>query len=361
MLPVAAVMLLVLRYRSNPIAGGRGAFRTVLAALLVQCGLALIVTMQLKGVIGTPYEILTGKMLEGESEIAREQLYPLSVINQAGLFFKYMGLWVFPAPNSMSVDIRPVFPLDFTDWKLWAGVVAFVTYIVGALGLLLRGGPRGLFGLSLLLPAVLFCTEFASVRLQEPFVLYRSYLWAFPLFIGLAVGLRRLRVRVLLVFLLLCVPVFTGMSWMRLKTFSHPVLVWREAADIYEVNPRQSGVFGGYRIYYNLGTELREWGKLQLALDAFNRAVELKPSFGWAWNNRGAVYLSNHDYSAAEADYRKATQLMPEQHLSWRGLAMALEAQGKRREAEQALQKVCELAGPLACRQLKPVDLLRRE
>jgi hypothetical protein len=37
---------------------------------------------------------------------------------------------------------------------------------------------RALVGLSLLLPAILFGTEFMTVWVQDPFVLYRSYLWA---------------------------------------------------------------------------------------------------------------------------------------------------------------------------------------
>jgi tetratricopeptide (TPR) repeat protein len=37
---------------------------------------------------------------------------------------------------------------------------------------------RALVGLALAIPAILFATEFATVWVQDPFVLYRSYLWA---------------------------------------------------------------------------------------------------------------------------------------------------------------------------------------
>lgn len=265
------------------------------------------------------------------------------MLNQAGLFFKYLGLWLFPVSTAISVDIRQAFPLDFSRWQLWVGAVSFIAYLLGALALLLRGGARGLLGLSLLLPGVLFFTEFSSVRLQESFVLYRSYLWSPFLFIAVALAVRRLRIRVLLVILLLCGSIFAALSYQRLKTFSHPVLVWREAADIYETGPQGDGVFGGYRVYYDLGCELQRFGYLQLALDAYNRALELKPGYGEAVSNRGAVFLDMKNYSAAQIDYEMAVQLMPENVTSWNGLALARKGLGAHAAAEQARQKSCSL------------------
>lgn len=355
MLPLSAFLLLVLRCRSGLTLGV--SLRSILAALSAQCVLALLVVLQLKSVIGVPYEILTLEVLRGEVYIPQEQLYPLSVLNQASLFFKYMGLWLLPAPAAISVDLRPAFPLDFYSWQLWVGAVAFLGYMVGALALLLRGGAKGLLGLSLLLPGVMFFTEFASVRLQEPFVVYRSYLWAPFLYIGIALGLRRLRIRVLLVILLLFVCLFAAFSFQRLKTFSHPVLLWREAADVYEANPQEVGVFGGYRIYYNLGSELRTLGYLQPALDALNRSLVLKPDYGWALSNRGAIFLDMKNYPAAKADYERAAKLMPGEMLPWNGLVQVLEAQGEHAQAENARQVICALGGQVDCGLIESEDL----
>lgn len=347
MLPLAAGLLLVLRYRSGLFLGLP--LRSVLIVLSVQCGIALIVLMQLKGLIGTPYEPLAFEMLDGQVSIPVERLYPLSIFNQAGLFFKYLGLWIFPVPTAISVDIRQAFPLDFSRWELWAGVGAFIAYLLGALVLLWRGGARGLLGLSLLLPGVLFFTEFSSVRLQESFVLYRSYLWMPFLFIAVALAVRRLRIRVLLVVLLLYVPIFAALSYQRLKTFSHPVLIWREAVEVYESGPQGTGVFGGYRVYYDLGCELQRFGFLSLALNAFNRALELKPDYGYAVSNRGAVFLDMKNYAAAQSDFEVAVQLMPENITSWNGLALARDGVGAHVAAEQARQKSCSLRN-IVCR-----------
>ncbi len=347
MLPVLAFFLLVLRSRSglSVVFGGRG----IWAALLCQCGLALLVFLQLRGIVGTPYEVLTSEMLDGEVDIPAGQLYLLSLLNQAGLFFKYLGLWLFPASSSISVDIRTVFPLEFAVLWLWVGVAGFLLYAGCALRLFWQGNERGLLGFSLLAPVVLFFTEFSTVRLQEPFVLYRSYLWMPFLFIAVAIGLRRMRVRRVLYFILLVLPIFAVVSIMRLQTFSHPLLVWREAADVYEARSWQPGIFGGYRIYYNLGSEHRLLGYHPQALNAFNHSLELKPTFGWAWNNRGSVFLDMHNYSAAQFDYEKAVQLMPDKVAPWNGLAKALEAQGRITEATQARQMACTVGGQAGC------------
>lgn len=347
MLPLLAFILVVLRWRSGLFfASG---YRGVFAALLCQGGVALLVFLQLRGIVGTPYEVLTSEMLSGEVDIPPGQLYVLSVLNQAGLFFKYVGLWLFPDQSSISVDIRTVFPLAFAVWWLWVGVAGFVIYMACAVRLLLQGNAKGLLGFSLLAPAVVFFTEFSAVRLQESFVLYRSYLWMPFLFIALAVGLRRMRANMVFYFMLLVLPIFAVLSVMRLQTFSHPLFVWREAADVYESQSWQPGVFGGYRIYYNLGSEHRLQGFLPQALNAFNRSLELKPTFGWAWNNRGSVFLDMHNYPAAQSDYEKAVQLLPGKIPPWNGLAKALEGQGQNPQAARARQMACVLSGQAGC------------
>jgi tetratricopeptide (TPR) repeat protein len=341
MLPLAAGFLLLLHNRTGLLLGS--SLRGVLMVLLMQCGLALLVVLQTKGVIGTPYEPLTFEMLDGQVNIPAAQLYPLSVLNQAGLFFKYLGLWIFPTPGAISVDIRQAFPLDFGDWQMWTGALFFIAYLVGALILLLRGGAPGLLGLSLLLPAVLFFTEFAAVRLQESFVLYRSYLWFPFIFVGFAMAVRRLRIRVLIVLVMLCTALFAALSYQRLNTFSHPLLVWREAADVYETGPQGDGVFGGYRVYYDLGCELQRFGYYQLALDAFDRALELKHDYADAVNNKGAVFLDMKNYSAAQVNFEIALRLKPKNIISWNGLARAHKGLGEHAAAERARQVSCSL------------------
>lgn len=338
MLPAAAFLMLVFRWRSGLSLGL--SWRLLLGALFVVCIFSLSVVAHVAGFIGVSYEPQAGELLRGADV---EYLYLRSVLNQAGLFFKYIFLWLGVLPSAVSVDIKQLFPSDLFGWRLWLGAIAYVCYFSGALLLLWRGGVLGLFGVGLLLPGVMFFTEFSSVRVQEPFVVYRSYLWAPFIFVCLAVAVRRVRLQVALLLVFLVGLVFFGLSVQRLKTFSSPLLIWYEAASVYEAELHDVDVLSGYRIYYNLGTQLKLVGASEGSLKAFNRALELKPGDGYVLNNRGSLYMQMKMYALAQRDYEGAVQLLPHKFESWNGLANSLKAQGKKTEADRAWNVSCSL------------------
>ncbi len=139
---------------------------------------AILVTLRAKGVLGSPYEPMAAQLFEQQGiEASTPMLHLLSALTQAGLFFKYLLLWILPDTTLMSVDMRESFIISASAWQAWFGGIAFMLY--GALGirLLLRGGMSGLSGFAMLYPWLLFWVEMAGIRMQEPFVLYRSYLW----------------------------------------------------------------------------------------------------------------------------------------------------------------------------------------
>lgn len=344
MLPAAAFVLLVFRWRSGMSFGLPWHF--LLGGIFVVCIFSLLIVFHMAGFIGVSYEPQASELLRGESV---DGLYFKSVLSQAGLFFKYIFLWVCILPGSVSVDIKQVFPSDFSSWQLWLGAIAYLGYMVGAVLLLWKGGVRGLLGVGLLLPGIMFFTEFSSVRVQESFVIYRSYLWAPFIFVCLAVAVRRARVKVALLLVFLVGLVFIGLSVQRLKTFSNPVFVWFEAASVYEAGLRGVDVLSGYRIYYNLGTELKLMGASEVSLKAFNRALELKPDDGYVLNNRGSLYMQMKMYVPAQHDYERAVQLLPHKFEAWNGLANSLKAQGKGVEAERAWKVSCSLRNISSC------------
>jgi tetratricopeptide (TPR) repeat protein len=347
MLPIASLLFLVLYQRS----GLKSAVTRVdiFAALCLQALLALLVVLQLKGILGAPYEMLTAEVLEGEASIPRDTLYPLSVLNQAGLFFKYMFMWGAPNSTWMSIDIREAFPLHFSSWALWGGFILFVAYVGSCIALLLRGGALGLLGLSLLLPGVLFFTEFSAVRLQEPFVLYRSYLWAPFLFVALALGVRRLSKTLIYILGPVIALYLTALSFDRLTTLSHPYLIWNEAAELLERSAETSNVFGGYRIYYNRGNALYRDGMLEPALADYDRTLQLKPNYGHAYQQRGVIYLDQKQWVNARVEFEKAIVLLPNNIKSYLGRVQALEALGQVNEANKTLQMACALGSHMAC------------
>src|SRR5258706_5015760 len=95
----------------------------------------------------------------------------------------------------MSMGLRVPFPAQPTSMPHALGFAAWVVYPVAAAVLLRKGGRSGLVGFGLLYPWLLGLTEIATIRVQEPFVIYRSYLWMSGLPVMLAPALFRLRVR----------------------------------------------------------------------------------------------------------------------------------------------------------------------
>ena len=60
------------------------------------------------------------------------QIYPLSVLNQAALFFYYGFLWLVPVVGWMSIDMRPPFPLGFDSLPHLAGAAAYLLLLLAA-------------------------------------------------------------------------------------------------------------------------------------------------------------------------------------------------------------------------------------
>jgi hypothetical protein len=99
------------------------------------------------------------------------------VLNQSWLFFHYGVRWFLPVAEWMSINLRPPFPVTW-GFPHVLGIVGYLAVLAGGAFLLLRHRDwRAIVGLALLLPALLFGTEFTTVWVQDPFVLYRSYLW----------------------------------------------------------------------------------------------------------------------------------------------------------------------------------------
>src|SRR5207249_4496360 len=93
--------------------------------------------------------------------------WPLSAVTQAGLFFRYVALWLRPDTQAMSIDLR----VDFLETWSPAWIVlkgsAFAAW--GALGVLLlwRRGRTGVAGFGLLYAWILFGVEFSTARFQD--------------------------------------------------------------------------------------------------------------------------------------------------------------------------------------------------
>ena len=310
-------------------------------ALLV---FAIIVVLSRKSLLGSVYEIRAPEML-----LDAKLAYPLSVLTQAWLFFKYMFLWAFPNPAWMSIDMREPFAPAILSRYLVAAF-CFLAWGIGAIWLLLKRGLPGLAGFGLLFPWLMFMTEFSSVRIQEVFVLYRSYLWVPGVFCLLPAVTYRLKARSTALVLAAIVLTMFPLSMGRLMTLSHPVLLWDDAEKLVKERP---GLPGVDRIYYNRGTQLIHINKPDAAIADLKQAIALSPGFVEAHGNLGAAYIKKSDWLNAVAAFSQAIEIAKgkgkmtsARHFD--GRAQALEALGQVEKAQADYRESCRL-GKRAC------------
>ncbi|MEW6694578.1 MAG: hypothetical protein AB1371_06450 [Pseudomonadota bacterium] len=280
----------------------RPSFKKFLAGGLVLLALtaaAAVVMVSRKGwVIGAATEDMVRPFLLQLDALrpgASEQVYFLSLINQAWLFFRYGLLWIVPWVGWMSIDMRPPFPLTWYALPYVLGGVALIVIVmVGVWALLVRRGRASLLGLLALIPAILFSTELAFVRLQEPFVLYRSYLWSIAIPPLLAVVITFLfigRQWVVATGLLLAVG-FGFLSFDRIASLRDERHAWGDALEKIDLNGPPN-MFGRWRAPLNLSKDaVVRGGDLGSAYRWAELADRLGAPGGSAKFNMGTVLLS---------------------------------------------------------------------
>ncbi len=308
---------------------------------------ALLTVAQIRGVLGSSYEIYSADMLEG---VLPQNAHLFSVLTQSWLFFKYGVLWLLPNPAWMSVDMREPFAQGVFSAYGFAMLV-YMLYGLVAIWLLLKRGRAGLLGFALLFPWLMFATEFSAVRIQEIFVLYRSYLWAIGGVVALPLLLMQFNARLMLMLSVLFAATLFMLSMERLSSFSHPVLLWDDAEKL--VKDRQSAP-GVSRIYYNRGTAWMNEGRIDLALPDMQRAVSLNPHMSAGFYNLALAYSKLNQHDLAIQAFSRAIVLDGEQKapLNFRyyyGRALDLEALGRQGEAVTDYKMSCRISGKIGC------------
>lgn len=327
LLPAAAMALV-------PLSGAKLRFAVRYAGLfLVACAPAAIFVMVLArgtGAIGEVYEPHAISIMSQVTTEGVSSPWMASALTQTSLFFKYLLTWLAPRTADMSLDLR----VDFAHF--WAPVVAlpavFCFFVFGSVAawLVLRGGPLALPAWGLLYAWIMFGVEFAAVRFQEPFVLYRSYLWAPGLAVAVAAALDRLPIRLLTVSL---VPALAVLSWQahdRLQSFSSGLAIWEDAASKLPAE----AVPGGYRTLYEVGREYLYAGRPGDARDATERCIRLYPSVFDCAFARAAIQIEMQQYQKALPSILHAIALRPRDGSARHHLGVVLENLGCLEEAK---------------------------
>jgi protein O-mannosyl-transferase len=303
---------------------------------------AVLVLLLNRGVLGQAYEpevhaiaAQVAEQMGGPAQLT----WPVSAVTQAGLFFRYIALWLWPRTGGMSIDLRVDF---FEHWSpLWIALkaAAFVAVAAAGLWLLRRRGRYALAGFGVLYAWVLFLTEFSTVRFQEPFVLYRSYLWGPGIVLAVVALLSRLRVSAALAAVAIAAPVLAYQAHDRLVSFSNGLLLWEDAA----AKLPSPSVPWGSRTLYELGREYLYSGQPDRAIEVTNRCMAGYPESYDCYYARGAIHLQLEQYEQAIPYLTRASQLRPELGAPHQRIGMALEGLDRIEEAKEQYRLALKL------------------
>ena len=318
---------------------------------------AILVALLSKGVIAAAYEpefsAIAAEIEMDAGHSITDFPWWLSAATQAGLFFKYLALWLWPDTGAMSIDLR----IDFADsWSLPMVLLAVAGFLgYGLLGLFLltrRVGAARVAGFGLLFPWILFLTEFTTIRIQEPFVLYRSYLWAPGLMVALAAALTRVSVRAATAMALLVLPLLFYQAHERLRTFASGLALWEDAV----AKLPRGRVPGGSRTLYSLGREYLYADRPDSAIAVVDRCLAEYPVSYHCPFARAAIHLHLEQYREALPYLSRAIALRPESGAARHHLGVALENLGCLDEAREQYRLATDLGFTGAAHRLSRLD-----
>lgn len=322
---------------------------------------AIGVVIAAKSVIATSYEpdvnnLLSQMKLQMHSTAldTKSGQWAGSILLQMGFFFDYIGYWFIPNVTKLSADMRFDFVALLTSWVTYFKAACFLICPAVAIYVLRHRHTTALRNTAALLACgflyawFLYFTELVAIRFQEPFVLYRSYIWA-PGYILMGVALCRLIPARFVAALTvpIAVPilaVFLFFARDRLQSLSNQGSLWLDAAAKL---PAYS-IPGDDRIFYNRGLEYQRQKKYDDAIQDFSYVIRKNPTQAVFYYVRGVAFYSKDDFPHALHDFTEATHVNPKDGASYLGKGMTLEKLHQIQEAKAAYQQSAALGNTLA-------------
>jgi len=324
--------------------------RPILFTYLAVCLPITLWVVSIKlGFVGAAYEPDASNILnsvEFPNTNSRLGNWALSAAWQCNFFFDYLGFWLWPTPSALSIDIRPdlnavsELPLLIIPPLAFLGLMATATYLITSqkTGHAIRTASEGLLWLT-----ILFLVELSTIRIQEPIVLYRSYLWAPGLFIVLTILIQYIFTRS--VFFILLIPLFSlslVISWNRLETFSSPIKLWNDAA----AKLPQPAPPSAARIYNNRGLLRLSQKDFNGAMEDFSIVTNLAPKSPMGYIGQSHVDIATNNFSRAEENLKTALFLKPDSGYAWLRLGFLMEYLDRHKEADFDFEKATALGYP---------------
>jgi len=342
LMAMAAIIPLTILYRDTEIS-----YRKIAICFLAMSLIGILITLKLKGVIATTYEHDSLALL-AQQKISNttEHVYLLSILTQCGLFFKYLLLWLLPNPAWMSIDIRVVFNSYWYSLSNLIQGLAFLGYGILSLKLLFnRNIKLALCGFTLITPWLLFLTELTTVRIQDPFVLYRSYLWLAPSSALISIWVAAYPPKKIIITGLIISSILIAISWNRLWVFSDNYRLWNDAGLLL----KDENIAGANRIFYNRANALLGDKKWEEAILDFNRVIKITPSLGEAYLNKGIALFQLGLYQEALNNINKAIEFNTNLANAYFAKGIILKRLGNTEEARSAIEKSCSYGSMSGC------------
>jgi len=272
--------------------------------------------------VGSAYEIYSGDILSQFSLPAPFSdiggVWGMSIATQLGLFLRYLGSWLWPDPAYLSADLR----IDF--YQYWSGPIGYLLALVSVsliASSFLHASSKSarpewrLISSGIAYSAILFVVELSVVRVQEPLVLYRSFLWM-PGYALVVSGLLTIvtqkidiwnKQAALITLTLLPLLPLAMIPWTldRLHSLESEESVWRDAL-LKLPNPTTPGAD---RIYYNLAGEAYKRKDYSAALDLSERVVRQNPGAFQGYLAMGTSLIALGKLDEASKAFDKAESL----------------------------------------------------
>ncbi len=357
LLPAAALALTPLAVAREALFS-RETLQRVLLPVALYTPIFTLVVLEKLSLLGRPYEPLVDQLLDIQ-DVSQDKntLWLLSVMTQAALYFKYLLLTLVPNPDWMSVDMRAPFARQLAEPKYIAAVIAVAAYGGVAVRSLMKRGRAGVAGYALLAPLLMFCVEFSTVRIQEPFVLYRTYLWVPFLFLLVPVLTNGIQGRIFWPLMLGIALLLAVASTDRLRSFSSDQAIWDDAVK--KLPDTQTP--GAARAYNNRGRARLRSGDAQGAIDDCTRAIASYDKYQTAYQVRAFAHLKLGDHQAAIRDAQTVAKLFPHDVNAFTLLGVMYRGAGQLDKAIENLEVACSRKSFTACYELKVAEALLTE
>jgi len=97
------------------------------------------------------------------------------------------------------------------------------------------------------------------------------------------------------------------------------------------------------KTYNNMGIALRKQGNLNEAIEVYKKAISLKPDYVHAYYNMGIILKDQNKLAEAVNSYKKALYLKPDYAEAYNGMGMAFREQGQLDQALEVYKKAVSL------------------